>query len=127
MRRNLLFLIAIALPATGCLAAAAGGAAGGIYVTSRGAAGEVQGSVDQVAGRAETVMSEMGIVKQAESTSKQGEKQVLKGTKDELDVTIDIGRESASTSRVEVSARKNLAEWDKDYAKEVLSRIVQQE
>jgi hypothetical protein len=126
MRRNLLFLLAIALPSTGCLAAAAGGAAGGIYLTSRGAAGEVQGSVDQVAGRAETVMSEMGIVKQGESTS-EGQRHVLKGTKGELDVTIDIRQETESTAQVEVSARENVAEWDKNYAQEVLSKIVQQE
>jgi hypothetical protein len=70
-------------------------------------------------------MSEMGIVKQGESTDKQGDKHVLKGTKDQLDVTIDIERESPTTAKVEVTARKNLAEWDKDYAKEVVSRIVQ--
>jgi hypothetical protein len=125
MRRNLLFLFALLLPSTGCLAAAAAGAAGGIYVTSRGAGSVVEGSVDQTAGRAKAVMGEMGIVKQGESTEDQGDKQVLKGTKGELDVTIDITRESPTTAKVEVNARKNLAEWDKDYAKEVLSRIVQ--
>jgi hypothetical protein len=126
MSRNLLFLFALVLPSTGCLAAAAAGAAGGVYATSRGAESVVNGSVDQVASRAETVMSEMGIVKQGESTENQGAKHVLKGTKDQLDVTININRESSTTAKVEVTARKNLAEWDKDYAKEVVSRIVQQ-
>jgi hypothetical protein len=125
MRRNLLFLLALVLPSTGCLAAAAAGAAGGVYLTSRGAESVVEGSVDQIAGRAEAVMSEMGIVKQGESTEDQGDKQVLKGTKDKLDVTISINRESPNTAKVEVTARENLAEWDKDYAKQVLSRIVQ--
>jgi hypothetical protein len=127
MRRNLLFLFALILPSTGCLAAAAAGAAGGVYATTRGAQSVVEGSVDQIAGRAETVMSEMGIVKQGESTDNQGDKHVLKGTKDQLDVTININRESATTAKVDVTARKNLAEWDKDYAKEVVSRIVQTE
>jgi hypothetical protein len=125
MRRNLLFLLAVALLSTGCLAAAAAGAAGGIYLTTRGAESLVEGSVDQVAGRAEAVMSEMGIVKEGESTENQGDKQVLKGKKGDLDVTIDIDRESPTTAKVEVTAQKNLAEWDKDYAKEVLNRIVQ--
>jgi hypothetical protein len=125
MRRNLLFLLAVALPSTGCLAAAAAGAAGGVYLTTRGAESVVEGSVDQIAGRAEAVMSEMGIVKQGESTEDQGDKQVLKGTKDQLDVTISIDRESPTTAKVEVTARENLAEWDKEYAKEVLSRIVE--
>ena len=125
MGRNLLFLFALVLPSTGCLAAAAAGAAGGVYATTRGAQSVVEGSVEQIAGRAETVMSEMGIVKQGESTDNQGDKRVLKGTKDQLDVTININRESATTAKVDVTARKNLAEWDKDYAKEVVSRIVQ--
>ena len=107
MRRALLFTLALALPSTGCLAAAAAGAAGGIYLTSRGAESVVEGSVDQVAGRAAAVMTELGIVK------------------GDLDVDIEIRRESPTTTKVEVTARKNLAEWDKEYAKEVLSRIVQ--
>jgi hypothetical protein len=125
MRRNLLFLLAVALPSTGCLAAAAAGAAGGVYLTTRGAESVIEASVDQVAGRAEAVMSEMGIVKEGESTENQGDNQVLKGKKGELDVTIDIEQESSTTTKVEVTARENLAEWDKDYAKEVLNRIVQ--
>jgi hypothetical protein len=125
MRRNLLFLLGLVLPATGCVAAAAAGAAGGVYLTSRGAESVVQGEVDQIADRSETVMSEMGIVKQGESTEDQGDKQVLKGTKDNLDVTINIVRDTPTTAKVEVTARENLAEWDKDYAKEVLTRIVQ--
>lgn len=125
MRRTLLFLLAVVLPSTGCLAAAAAGAAGGVYLTSRGAESVVEGSVDQIAGRSEAVMSEMAIVKEGESTEDQGDKQVLKGKKGDLDVTIEIRRESENTAKVEVTARENLAEWDKDFAKEVLNRIVQ--
>ena len=125
MRRNLLFLLAIALPATGCVAAAAAGAAGGIYLTSRGAESVVQGSVADVAGRAESVMGELGIVKEGSSTENQGDEQVLKGKKGDLDINIQIRRESPTTAKVEVTARENLAEWDKDYAKDILNRIVQ--
>jgi hypothetical protein len=125
MRRHLLLPLAVALLSTGCLAAAAAGAAGGVYLTSRGAESVVEGSVDQIAGRAETVMGEMAIVKEGESTEDQGDKQVLKGKKGDLDITIEIERESESTAKVEVTARENLAEWDKDYAKEVLSQIVE--
>ena len=125
MRRKLLFLFALALPATGCVAAAAAGAAGGIYLTSRGAESVVQGSVADVAGRAEAVMGELGIVKEGESTEDQGDQQELKGKKGDLDVTIQVRRESPTTAKVEVTARKNLAEWDKDYAKDVLNRIVE--
>ena len=125
MRRHLLLPLAVALLSTGCLAAAAAGAAGGVYLTSRGAESVVEGSVDQIAGRAESVMGEMAIVKEGESTEDQGDKQVLRGKKGDLDITIEIERESENTAKVEVTARENLAEWDKDYAKEVLSRIVE--
>lgn len=125
MRRHLLLPLAVALLSTGCLAAAAAGAAGGVYLTSRGAEAVVQGSVDDVAGRAEAVMGEMGIVKEGESTEDQGAKHVFKGKQGDLDITIDINRESSTTTKVEVTARENLAEWDKDYAKEVLNRIVE--
>ena len=125
MRRHLTLALAAALLSTGCLAAAAAGAAGGVYLTSRGAESLVEAPVDDVASRAEAVMNEMGIVKEAESTEDQGDKEVLKGKKGDLDVTIEIERESPTTSKVEVTARENLAEWDKEYAKDVLSRIVQ--
>jgi len=125
MRRHLLLPLAAALLSTGCLAAAAAGAAGGVYLTSRGAESVVEGSVDQIAGRAESVLGEMAIVKEGESTEDQGDKQVLRGKKGDLDITIEIERESENTAKVEVTARENLAEWDKDYAKEVLSRIVE--
>ena len=127
MRRLHLAPLALvaALLSTGCLAAAAAGAAGGVYLTTRGAESVIAASVDDVAVRAESVMGEMGIAKDGESTEDQGDKRVLKGKQGDLDVTIDITRESPTTSKVEVTARKNLAEWDKDYAKEVLSRIVE--
>jgi hypothetical protein len=125
MRRLLLLPIAAALLSTGCLAAAAAGAAGGVYLTSRGAEAVVEGSVSDVAARAQSVMGEMNIVKEDESTEDQGAKHVFKGKDGDLDVTIDISRETEKTTKVEVTARENLAEWDKDYAKRVLNRIVE--
>lgn len=125
MRRHLILALAAGLLSSGCLAAAAAGAAGGVYLTTRGAESLIEAPVDDVAARAEAVMGEMGIAKEGESTEDQGDKHVLKGKQGDLDVTIDITRESPTTSKVEVTARENLAEWDKDYAKEVLNRIVQ--
>ncbi|HYC33947.1 MAG TPA: hypothetical protein VEB59_16775 [Gemmatimonadales bacterium] len=121
---KLALVAALAMPATACLAAAAAGAAGGIYLTSRGAESLVEAPVDEVARRAEAVMGEMQIVKDAESTEKGGDQRQLKGKKGDLDVTIDLRRESPTTTKVEVTARENLAEWDKEYAQDVLERIV---
>jgi len=118
--------LALALPMGGCVAAAAAAGAGaGIFLTTRGAESLVGDSIDQVAERAQAVMSEEGIVPDASSTEKGGDKRDFKGKKGDLDVTIELERKSPTSTRVEVTARKNLAEWDKEYAQQVLSRIVQ--
>jgi hypothetical protein len=117
--------LALILPMTGCLAAAAAGAGAGIYLTSRGAESIVEGSPEQIAARARAVMSEEGIVPDASSTESGGDKRELKGKKGDLDVTFEIERKDDKTARVEVAARKNLAEWDKDYAQKLLQKIVE--
>src|SRR3954469_14604890 len=121
-----LLALGLALPVTGCVAAAAAAGAGaGIYLTSRGAESLVESSVDQVAARARAVMTEEGIVPDESSMAKSGDKREFKGKKGDLDVTIQIEKKDSKTTRVEVAARKNLAEWDKDYAHQVLSKIVE--
>ena len=118
--------LALVLPMAGCVAAAAAAGAGaGIYLTTRGAESLVDNSIDKVAGRAQAVMSAEGIVPDASSSEQGGDKRAFKGKKGDLDVTIELERKSPTTTRVEVTARKNLAEWDKEYAQQLLSRIVQ--
>jgi uncharacterized protein DUF3568 len=118
--------LALVLPTTGCLAAAAAaaGAGAGVYLTSRGAESMVASSVDQVAARARQVMNEEGIVPDASSMEKGGDKREFKGKKGDLDITIDMERKDPKTTRVEVTARKNLAEWDKAYAQQLLEKII---
>jgi hypothetical protein len=125
---KLALLFSTALPAAACVAAAAGaGAAGAVYATTRGAQSLVEAPVDEVAGRAEAVMGELQIVKDAESSKQSGEQRELKGKKGDLDVTIQMERQGPTTTKVEVTARKNEVEWDKKYAEEVLTRIVQKQ
>jgi hypothetical protein len=118
-----LALIAVA-PLTGCLAAAAAGAGTGIYLTTRGAASTVEGSVATVASRTRSVMGEEGITISETKSENGGDKQEFKGTKGDLDVTVTLERESPTLTKVEVTARENLAEWDKEYAQRVLNKIV---
>ena len=118
--------IALVLPAAGCVAAAAAAGAGaGIYLTTRGAESMVDGSIDQVATRAQAVMNDEGIVPDESAVQNGGDKREFKGKKGDLDVTTELERKSSNTTRVEVSARKNLAEWDKEYAQQLLSKIVE--
>lgn len=119
-------VLSLLLPVAGCAAgAAAAGAGAGIYLTSRGAESLVESSIDQVTTRAREVMSEQAIVPEASNVEQGGDKRELKGKKGDLDVTINLEQKSSKTTRVEVSARKNAVEWDKDYAQQLLSRIIE--
>ena len=119
-------VLALALPSSACVAAAAAAGAGaGIYLTSRGAESIVQGSLPNVSDRAKAVMAEDGITLQESDSKEGGEKLELSGKKGDLDVSIELDREDSNSTKVEVSARKNLAEWDKEYAQRVLSKIIE--
>ena len=125
--RHSVLLIGLALPVAGCAAAAVGaaaGAAGGVYLTSRGAESVVDGSIDQVATRTQAVMKDLAIVPGTTSSSDGGQKREFKGTKGDLDVTITLESRSPNTTHVDASARKNFAEWDKNFAQNIVTRIV---
>ncbi|MET0399454.1 MAG: DUF3568 family protein [Longimicrobiaceae bacterium] len=123
LRWALLALLVLSAPA--CLAAAAAAGAGGaIAWTQRGASSSVTGSVDQVYQRAEAVFRDMGITATGQSSGDQGAERSLKGTREDMEVTVEIERESSSTAKVEVYARKNTVEFDRGYARDVLTRIV---
>ena len=120
-------LVTTAFGAAGCVAAAAAGAAGGIYATTRGVESLVSAPIDRVATSAEGVMKDMGIVQEGSSSDDGGAKRELKGKQGDLDISIQMEQRDTATTKVEVYARKNLAEWDKDYARNVLERIVKAE
>jgi high-affinity Fe2+/Pb2+ permease len=116
------------LPSAACAAAAVGaaGAAGAIYATTRGVESLINGSVDQVAARVPTVMQQMDISQTGSSTDKTEAKREFKGKHGDLDVTIQLEQQDSAATKAEVSARKNLAEWDKDYARQVMEQLVKQ-
>ena len=120
--------LALILPTAGCVAAAAAAGAGaGIYLTTRGAESMVEGSIDDVSARTRAVLNEEGIVLDESNFEKGGDKREFKGKKGDLDVSVDLERKGSNTTRVEVSARKNMAEWDKEYAQQLLQRIVEKD
>jgi hypothetical protein len=112
-------------PSIGCIAAAAAGAAGGIYATSRGVESLINAPIEDAATRSRAVMGDMGIGVNEEHSEKGGDRREFKGKHGDTDVTVQLRRESPTTTKVEVSARKNVAEWDKDFARRVLTRIVE--
>jgi Protein of unknown function (DUF3568) len=110
---------------SGCVLAAAGAGAGGaIYLTTRGAESLVNAGVEDVAGAVDETFQELDIQRTGASTEDGGDERQVRGSKGDLEVTVDFRRESPTTTKVEVTAREDVAEWDKDYAKRVLAQIV---
>jgi hypothetical protein len=119
---RLALVLVLAAGGTGCVAAAAGAGAG-IYLTSRGASGQVNGDVATLAARTRAVFGEMGIAMSGTETDDGGDEVEIRGTKDGMEITVEIERKSATAAEVAVSAKKSEVEWDKDYARSILSRI----
>jgi hypothetical protein len=117
---------AAALPGCVAAAAAAAGAGTGVYLTSRGAESVVQGSIDNVEKRARAVFASEGIPVSGSQIENSGAKREIKGNKGDLEITVTMEQQDAATTKTEVSARKNLAVWDKDYAQQLLGKIVNQ-
>ena len=84
----------------------------------------VEGSIDNVSDRTRTVLNAEGIALEESNFEKGGDKREFKGKQGDLDISVELERKGPNTTRVEVSARKNVAEWDKEYAQQLLSKIV---
>jgi hypothetical protein len=84
----------------------------------------VAAPVDQMEKRARAVFAEEGIPVTDSQMENSGDKREIKGTKGELEITASVERQGEQNSKVDVSARKNLAVWDKDYAQQLLGKIV---
>jgi hypothetical protein len=112
----------------GCLAAtaAAAGAGTGIYLTTRGAESVVNGSAEDVEKRARAVFAAEGIPVTGSQLESSGARREIKGTKGDLEVSVAMHQQGAQTTKTEVSARKNVAVWDKEYAQRLLGMIVKQ-
>lgn len=123
-RGALLLAMTAALPGCFAAAAAGAGAATGIYLTTRGAESTVAAPVNEVAARTRSVFKAEGVEVDAASMENSGDSRELKGKKGDLDITVSMERASETTTKTEVTARKNVAEWDKDYAQHLLDKIV---
>ncbi len=120
-----LLLLAAALVSGGCVAAAAGaGAATGVYLTTRGAESLVNASVEDAAGRTRDAFDHFDITTTKTTEERGGDIRQFDGKTGDLDVAVKLERKSPSTTKVEVTARKNAAEWDKDFAQKILAEIV---
>jgi hypothetical protein len=108
----------------GCFLAAAGAGAGtGIYFTSRGAESLVEMPLDGLVPRTQAAFTEFDVRPVGETIDHEGDTREFRGTKEDLDVTVRLERKGPGTTQVEVTARRNLVEWDKGFAQTLLARI----
>ncbi len=119
MLKKLLPLLVVLTALSGCAGSTVGPGAGA-------AQGVVKGSVDEVNRRAEAVLGQMNIQVTGSSTKNSGNERQITGKMGDSDVTITLDNAPNATTNVEVSAGKNLVSGNRDLAKEILSRIVQQ-
>lgn len=114
--------------AGGCILAAAGAGAGGaIYVTDRGVESVVSASVETTLAAAERAFGEFDIERTSYKEERDGAKRELEGrsAEEDADVTVIIEATEGGNTRVEVTANTSLVTWDKDFAREIMERIVE--
>ena len=111
--------------APACAAALVGaGAAGAIAWTDRGAESTVNGTVSQNWDRAVAVFQNMGITQTGQKSEDNGTERTLMGTKGDTEVTVTMHERQATTTKIEVTAKRNTVDYDKSMAKDILTAIV---
>jgi hypothetical protein len=112
----------------GCAAAVVGagaGAGGEVAYTHRGAEGVVNGNVHDINYRAKSVFKEMGIATTESQMKNSGTELSLGGKKHDENISIEMKPSDSNTTQVEVVAKNGTFSWDQEYAKEILSKIIQ--
>ncbi|WP_158514684.1 DUF3568 family protein [Gemmatimonas phototrophica] len=113
------------MTSSGCFLLAAGAGAGAaVAYTNRGATANIEGGVNGVFDRAVRTFGIMSITETGRSTEDSGNTRRLVGKMGEHEVTVEIQRQSDNVSTVEVTAKKNVVDYDKEIATRVLETMV---
>lgn len=117
---------ALLVPLLGACAAAAAGAAGAvgaIAYNERGAETMVETSVSEAVRATEDVFADLGLTVTERDVEDDGDVE-LTGTRDDMRVVVDIEEEDSGLTSIEVTAREGTLQYDRDYAEDVLRRIM---
>lgn len=113
----------LAACAGGAMVAAAG-AGGGIYLTSQGAESMVNADISSVIASVPAHLRSLGITVIDQHTQHAGQETEWIGTTVQgFEVHIQVKSEINNTTRISASVRRNAAEWDKDFAQQIVARI----
>jgi hypothetical protein len=86
----------------------------------------VKGNVEQVRRQTEAVFAQLSIQETQNASKKGGNEKELKGVSAGKEVSVKVVAVNPQVSRVEVDVSGGAYQWDKEYARNILSRIVQQ-
>lgn len=128
-RAGLVGALSAVLLGTGCVVAGAGAGAGGaVYLTSRGVESVITAPLSDVAAATERAFEELDIRRTGLEIDDEDERRVYRGepAEGEPDVTVTLETEESGSTKVEVTARTSVVTWDKDYARRVIERIVEE-
>lgn len=98
---------------------------GSIVQTAEGAQSDVKGSISDINNHTLDVFKQLGISSTGMNTENSGAKQTLKGKKNDMDVQVQLTQSGPDQTHVVVIAKQGSLNWNKDFAKDVLSRILQ--
>jgi hypothetical protein len=125
------FLLGCVPPATGSgpgggFGSGGGAGGGGIYLTSSGAETVLPAAIDRAANATRQAFDQLKI---REATppgqgSDPAQMQEIDGNAGDRDVRVILEFEEKRSTRVQVVARRSSTDWDKDYARTVLGKIV---
>lgn len=127
--RAVRFLVAaMVLPlVAGCAAIAAGavGAAAAIEYTDRGAESYVDASISEVAAATESAFRSMGITIEERRSEPEEAEIEIKGDDGDWKVVTDIeGDRDAGRTHVEVTVSRNMVDYEKSRAEDILRAIL---
>lgn len=124
--RVLMLMVGMAGMLTGCIVAgAAAGAAGAVAYSDRGAKSEVAVSVDSLVRLVEATFSSMDIAVTERTRKEDGTEQHLKAKSGEMEINVDVNQDQPPTSKILITAHKNVVGYDRDYARDILKKILQ--
>jgi hypothetical protein len=125
-RRARLALVALMAGAAGCRAVPEDGAPAGVYFRDQIAESVVPGDLPVVAARTRAVLAEMGVkVESREAEPHDIDLEIRGAGPDGQAVRVKLREDADENTRVRASVRKNAVEWDRQYARIIVERIVQ--
>lgn len=116
----LLILSLGSLPTTAALADL-----GSIAQTVEGVESDVKGSIADVGTHTQNVFKELGIQQSGVNSENFGAKQTFQGKKGNMDVVVQLTRSSNDQTHAIVTAKQGTLSWNKDFAQQILSKIIE--